>query len=201
MGIDFDLLEEGTIDGALEEVGEDRFDIEIGSVADIEKLILALKACDKKCAFLDELKKARDARLNEQKSKYQEKADYLREEILKAMTEHAPEDKKIDFPGVGAISRRKGSGKWEIEDEEKVIQTLKSDDKYAAAVKTKDSIVKKEFNKLFKEDEEVEGAKYIQPEKEVLTVKYDGASTKKASSGSKKTPVKSDIEKDEDIGF
>jgi len=144
---------------------------------DVEKLIYAIKKCRDEIEFLKRLKQKRIDPIDEKIQKVNNNEDRIKKYILSLMPEIFPKKKTVDFPGVGKITQRKVSGKWEIEDEEKFKEMLKKHGKFEDVVKITESISKRSIPEaasllLTKESEDNIGVKFVEPESDLsLTVK------------------------------
>ena len=144
---------------------------------EIEDIISVIKEIDYKISFLERLKKDRTKTISEEIDKLSSKKDTLKEVIAKTLEEFG--HNALNFPGVGRVTNKKSSGKWEVKDETALIEILKKeldDETFATVVVQKQSIVKKELNKVL-ENWSIEGKKIDSAEKtkddKSLMITYD----------------------------
>jgi len=116
---------------------------------EIEDLILVIQDIDSKLSFLDRLKKERTKAISEEAAKLLLKKDRFKEVISKTLEEF--KHKALNFPGVGRVTSKTTSGKWEVIDEDGLIRMLKEeldDDEFSEVVTQKQVLVKKALNKV-----------------------------------------------------
>jgi hypothetical protein len=179
-GVDLNEIEEEAFDledSLFDNIDED-FNIAdvIKSDVEVEKIIKKIVECDEEVEFLKKLKKERTNPIDEKIDLLGSKRDKLKSFTLELMSIYFPEKNTVDFPGVAKISKRKNSPKWELTDEEKFISFVKDNKVQDGIVKTTESVVKKEIQKVVSEllktksKEEIVGAEYKEPEKEYTLV-------------------------------
>lgn len=146
MSLDYDELDFGaTVDAR--KLDTMTADESLSSVFDIEEVLLYLRDVEGRVEFLKELKRARTQKIDESIGRCEEQVGKLKAIILNTMKTYEPNKKTIPFPGVGKVARRKTPAKWVIDDEQKFIEWLSEADRQVA-VKVKESVVKKEADKV-----------------------------------------------------
>ena len=151
------------------------------SDVEIEDIILVVKDIDEKIAFLERLKKDRTKSISDEIEKLLLKKDIFKDVISKTLEKF--NHKALNFPGVGRVMSKISNGKWRILDEDKLINVLKEkldDQSFCEVVIQKQSIVKKELNKIL-DQWTLEGQTTEMVEKEnddiSLTITYDKTNT------------------------
>ncbi len=99
----------------------------LSSTYEIEDVLLLIQEINRKVDFYKNLKTHRVRSIDQQMAVLSAKSDIMRKIILNTMSKIAPDDKTINFPSIGKVSRRAGKIAHEISDQEKVISFL--DDK------------------------------------------------------------------------
>lgn len=145
----------------------------LADLHDVEATLELIRQIDKKVDFLKELKKKRVSQIEQEVSKLSERQEFLKEIVIKTL--QASKEKSVKFPGIGSASQRSSKGKWEIVDEETLIETLKKEGEDDLVTYTP-KINKKELNKLLDQwkliDKLPGGVKYVEGEVG-LTLKFD----------------------------
>jgi hypothetical protein len=121
----------------------------LDSEFDIEELILSVDVIDKKIDWYKKLKEQRTKKLNEEVEKLEKRKDFTKKVIIATL--NSKNLKSLNFPGIGKVSCKSSKGKWTIEDEETLLEFLKSEvdnELYNKIIVMKPSIIKKELNKL-----------------------------------------------------
>jgi hypothetical protein len=117
--------------------------------SEIEDLIVAIKGLNKRLDFLKKLKENRIGKINEDIEKHSLRKERLQDVIIATLEKI--NEKSLSFPGVGKVIVKHPKGKWEVKNEEDLIELLKkelSKDDFDAVVPSKPSIAKKELNKI-----------------------------------------------------
>lgn len=148
----------------------------LDSIYEIEDILEAIARSDKKIEHFEKLKKHRTNVLDEKIEQLENENIRLRQVIFDTMKALAPDDKTVDFPGVGKVTRKKPKEKWVVENEDEVIKYLEKEKLDKDAVKTVKKIVKKELDKVLdnaaKRGIAVPGAN-IDAGAETLSVSFD----------------------------
>jgi len=150
---------------------------------EIEDLILVIKDIDGKISFLERLKKERTKAISEEIEKLLSKKDKFKGVISKTL--EAFDHKALNFPGVGKVTSKTNSGKWNILDEGSLIEVLKEElsaDEFSEVVVQKQSIVKKALNRILDSLSSSDAiSKLVNKEKEdtSLMITFDKKSTNK----------------------
>jgi hypothetical protein len=116
---------------------------------EIEDIITLVKDVENKIDFLGKLKKKRTEVIDVEIEKLNDKKNKFKSIILKTLEKFG--HKSLNFPGIGKVGVKNFSGKWEIKNEEKMIDYLQNNlvEKDLANIFTyKPSVSKKELNKL-----------------------------------------------------
>jgi phage host-nuclease inhibitor protein Gam len=124
---------------------------EIGSPTDIDDILQALHTVDDEIEHLKQLKKHRTAKIQDEITKLEEIQSDYRDSIRQHMSESG--EKRLNYPGVGKVSRRAGTRKWEVKDNESLLDFLSTHlpEKQLedmGVIKKEVTFVKKELNKL-----------------------------------------------------
>lgn len=91
---------------------------------DIEDVVLEIKRIERESEFLKELKQHRVASIDRRVKEGEQQIESLRAAILFYMQEK--DETKLDFPDVAKVSTRNVKGSFEIEDDQKVQDHLRS---------------------------------------------------------------------------
>jgi DNA primase len=118
---------------------------------DIDEMLLSIAALDAQIAHYDELKKHRVALIATEVAKLEATKEQYRQAIRQFMA--AQGEKTLNYPGVGKVSRKAGSRKWNINNETDLIAFLEANPNIspqliAKVIVTEKTLVKKELNKL-----------------------------------------------------
>jgi len=119
------------------------------SELEIEDLIVTIDSLNRKVDFLSRLKKNRVSTIDEEIDKNKVRKQKLQEVIVATL--ESVGEKSLSFPGVGKVVTKQPKGKWNISDEDALVEHLKKTltaDDFDAVVPTKPSIAKKELNKI-----------------------------------------------------
>jgi len=103
----------------------------LNSAFEIENALLKLKEITKEAERLKRLKKYRIESIDIEMKALTNSEQDIRELILNTMETHEPDEKTLNFPSIGKVTRRKTKGGWSIVDEAKLIEFIKEkgDDK------------------------------------------------------------------------
>ena len=128
---------------SIETVGKKQVsDAALDSVFEIEDVLVYIARLQKKVDHWEGLKKHRVNRLNNQISMVNFEIDNLRQLILNTMKQHKPDEKTIDFTPIGKVTRKKSRKKWEIDNEEDLLNYLESKNLSDQIVEMKAKIIK-----------------------------------------------------------
>lgn len=140
---------------------------------EIEGVLSSLHQRTKKIEFLKELKKRRNALIEEQISSEESSIEILENAIKSCMAK--TKDKSLDFPGVGKVGVRSVKGTWTITDEEGLKGHLESLGKADEVIEESWKFKKKDLNKVLDELERNNNtSKFVvkEPEKVSLSVSF-----------------------------
>jgi len=180
-------------------------DAVLDSVFEVEDVLIYMAKLQKKVEHLEGLKKYRTSVLSDKINKTKDEMNNLRQLILNTMKQHAPDQTTVDFPTIGKATRKKARKKWEIENEDQLLNFLDENELKDAVVETKEKIVKKELDKVLnslQKTKTILGATLISGQESVSIVyekdykpKPDAIEQSVPSSGT----VEESIEKMEDL--
>lgn len=129
------------------------------STFEIENILLLIEEIDKKLEYYKELKKHRVKSIDAKISSFNQKEAVLREVILNTMK--SLNEKSLDFPDIGKVSRRKAKSTIVLEDQDVIVAYLDQKGLKEGVVKTVESIDKRKLNSLVsdleKQGEDVPG--------------------------------------------
>jgi ribosome biogenesis protein Nip4 len=125
------------------------FDYVLDSKYEIENVLILIQEVESKTKFFKELKQYRTKQIDEEIKELGERADRLRQVVLRTMISTDAKKKTMHFPGVGKVTRRAGKRTWKIKDEKAVLVFLEEQGVKNQVTETKEVIVKKEVNKIF----------------------------------------------------
>lgn len=122
---------------------------EIQSFEQIEDAVLVIKAAQRKIEQMKKLKQHRIASIEREINNQDTKVDALKKAIMKYMSDN--KEKTLDFPDLAKVSLRKTKGTWTIDNEESLIDHLKSLNKFEEVGETFVKLNKSKLNKLLNE--------------------------------------------------
>lgn len=135
----------------------------LSSTFEIENILLLIEEIDKKVEYYKELKKHRVKSVDEKINSLVQKEAVLRGVILNTM--RSMNEKSLDFPDIGKVSRRKAKSSIVLEDQDAVIAYLEKKGLSDGLVKVVESIDKRKLNSLVsdleKQGEDVPGISKI----------------------------------------
>jgi phage host-nuclease inhibitor protein Gam len=117
-------------------------DYVLDSVFEIDTILRLVKEEEKKAEFLRNYKKFKNDQISVKLELHDEKIKQLRNIIKKTLSHF--EEKSLDFPGLGKVSRRNNKDSWSIEDEQKLLQFFKKEGIADHVVKVKETVDKRE---------------------------------------------------------
>lgn len=118
----------------------------LSSTFEIENILLVIEEIEKKLEHYKELKRQRVKSIDEKVSSLNAKQTMLRQVILNTMT-HMNE-KSLDFPDIGKVSRRKSRATLVMEDQDSVLNYLDKKGLKDHVVKTVETVDKRKLNSL-----------------------------------------------------
>ncbi len=124
-------------------------DFVLDSKYEIENVLIEIQQIEDKAKFFKELKQYRAKKVEQDIKELEDRADRLRQAILRTMISTDPSKKTMHFPGVGKVTRRTGKKTWKIKDEDKMLAFLEQEGIKNQVVETKEVVSKKEANKVF----------------------------------------------------
>ena len=146
---------------------------ELSDKYEIEGVLTALQQKAKKIEFLKELKKRRNAIIDEQITSEETTIEVLENAIKSCMAK--TKDKSLDFPGVGKVGVRSVKGTWTILDEVSLRDHLRTLGKDSEVVEESWKFKKKDLNKVLDELERNNNtSKFVvkEPDKVSLTTSF-----------------------------
>lgn len=123
------ILNEGFADGQT-----------LSSMYEIEDVLLLIDQVNHKVNYYKEMKKHRAASCDEKISALSDKAGALRSIVLNTMKKVAPNEKTLDFPDVGKVTRRKPRESIVIDQEDQVLDFLERKGLKDEVVKTVETV-------------------------------------------------------------
>ena len=162
-------------------------DASLETIYDIESVLLVLDEINKKIDYYKDLKKHRAQAIDEKISRLTGQVGVFRQVIQNTMDKRAPNQKTLDFPSVGKVSKRKAKDSWVVDDEEQVLNFLDSKGQKAEVVKIVESIDRRKLatllGKLTKQGETIPGAT-MQVGSESISITIDKDENKSLSAAS-----------------
>lgn len=126
-----DGIEEGTV---------------LNSMYEIEDVLLLLNGINKKLEFYKALKRYRTESIDSHVSALGDKSDILRQVVRNTMRKLAPDEKTVNFPAIGKVSRRKAKDSWVIEDQNSLSEFLDEKGIKDDVVRVVESLDKRKLN-------------------------------------------------------
>lgn len=118
--------------------------IRLNSPVEIENALVGLLAVERRIEWLKELKRHRIEQIDNNIHGYEVKIDGLRQFIQISMEQFG--EKNLDFPGVARVTVKNTPARWEVIDQEKLFNLLKTKHKFGDVVKMEPKIIAKELN-------------------------------------------------------
>ena len=122
---------------------------QITDIVQVEDILLVIRQAEQEIEFFEALKKHRASVIDQRISERSDKIEKLREATKGFLLETGR--KSVEFPDVAKISISKKKGTWVIEDEDKMLASLKGLNQYDKVVEETIKIKKKELNKVLDE--------------------------------------------------
>jgi hypothetical protein len=171
----------------------------LSSTFEIENILLLIEEIAKKQEYYKDLKKHRVKSIDDKIGSLNEKEAILREVILNTMKNM--NEKSLDFPDIGKVSRRKAKSAIGIADQDTVVAYLDEKGLKDGVVKITESIDKRKLNSLIgdleKQGEDVPGIVKTEG-KESLTVTFEKPKDPNTTVGAPiSTPTKSELDLDD----
>lgn len=159
-------------------------DYVLNSVYEIENVLLMLKSIKKKVDWFKDLKKHRADVIDVKISELEEKSERLRSVVLHTMKKLQPDHNSLNFPSIGAVTRKKPTTKWQVDDEEALVEFLDKSGYKDEVTRVKVSLDSRKLKKVLDDMSEarvdVPGATQIVGS-ETISVKYEEPKTKTKS--------------------
>jgi len=140
---DFEVIHRSRLDEIL--AGNAEFE----DASELEDALIALDKAKNEIEHFKNLKKRRAAFYDSAIKESDEKHESIRTAVQEYMKKS--NNKTLKFPGVGTASVRTLKGKWEIEDEDKLLEHIESLDMSEGIVKMERKLDKKQLNKVLEE--------------------------------------------------
>ena len=121
-------------------------DTTLSSTFEIEDILLLIDKISKKVTYYKDLKKHRMQSIDNKVSDLTTKEAVLRRVILNTMTKM--NEKSLDFPDIGKVSRRKSKAAIVVEDQDQVIAFLDKKGMKKEIVKITQTIDKRKLNSV-----------------------------------------------------
>ncbi len=115
----------------------------------IEAAIAIIKKINTDVSSYKELKKKRVNHIDAKIQFLTRRQDLLKSIILSTLNEN--DEKIVNFPGIGKVSKRKKKGIWTVQDEKLLFDFLKEEKEYDNIVEDRPTIKKSELNKLLED--------------------------------------------------
>lgn len=112
----------------------------LNSAYEIEDALMMIKDLTNKVEFLKGLKKHRMEQIDAEIGGNECRVARLRSIILNTMRTHEPDQKTLQFPAIGKVSRRAAKDDWNIDDESTLIAFFDKEGHKSDVVKIKESL-------------------------------------------------------------
>jgi len=123
-------------------------DHSLSSMYEIEDILLLIGEVNRKIDYYKEMKKHRASSIDEKISSLNAKAECLRSVILNTMQKVVPNEKTLDFPDIGKVTRRKPTATISIDDQDKVIGYLDDKGMKDEVVKVSETVDKRKLKTI-----------------------------------------------------
>ncbi len=120
----------------------------LSSLYDIENILLLIGEINHKLEYYKELKKHRVQSIDASISELTGKTEALRSIVMNTMKKVAPNDKTLNFPDIGKVSRRKSKDGIVIDDQAAVLDFLDKKGEKGEVVKVVKSVDKRKLNSI-----------------------------------------------------
>ena len=125
--------------------------ITLGSLYDLEVLIEAVAVLESRVEHYKGLKAHRIKVIDAAIDHVSNKIDQLRSVMLEAMRTLAPNQKTVDFPGIGRVTRKKSPRRWEVTDEPGLLSYLEDIGRKGEVEEVKIHIKKSAINSVLED--------------------------------------------------
>jgi phage host-nuclease inhibitor protein Gam len=123
-------------------------DHSLSSMYEIEDILLLISEVNRKIDYYKDMKKHRAQTIDDKIANLTAKADCLRSIILNTMQKVVPNEKTLDFPDIGKVTRRKPKESLSVVDQDEVIDFLDGKGVKDQVVKVSETIDKRALNSL-----------------------------------------------------
>lgn len=123
-------------------------DHSLSSMYEIEDILLLIGEVNRKVEYYKEMKKHRIASIDDKVDSLIAKADCLRSIVLNTMQKIVPNEKTLDFPDIGKVTRRKPTETISIDDQDKVINYLEKKGMKDEVVKISETVDKRKLKTI-----------------------------------------------------
>lgn len=148
----------------------------LSSMYEIENVLLLLDEINKKKEYYKELKRVRTRSIDDKISTLDSRSEVLRQVVLNTMKEAAPNEKTLDFPSIGKVTRRKPKASWSVDNEEVLLSFLDNEGQKEEVIKTVVSIDKRKLKLVLdtysKTGTQIPGVSSVSTP-EALTITFD----------------------------
>jgi len=120
----------------------------LGSVYEVENVLLILKDIKEKVEYFKELKKYRTKSIDDKINGLTDRASQLRRVIFHTMKQLEPKKNTITFPSIGSVTRKKPKSSWSVDDEQSMVAFLDKQGYKDAVIKTKQLIDVRKLNNI-----------------------------------------------------
>ncbi len=120
----------------------------LSSLYDIENILILIGELNHKVDHYKKLKQHRVKAIDESISELVGKTDALRSIVMNTMKKVAPNDKTLNFPAIGKVSRRKSKDGIVIDDQDAVLDFLDKKGEKGEVVKIVKSVDKRKLNSI-----------------------------------------------------
>lgn len=155
---------------------------DFSDVSELEDALIEIRNSQEEVEHVKALKKRREEHYNAQIKKMEEKETILREAIERCMSSF--DKKTLKYPGVGSVSRKTVKGKWNIKDEQALVDYCENlgigSDAYEEVLKVNKTKMNKVLDELEKNSNVPECAER-EDDKDSLAVTIERDKVKKSS--------------------
>lgn len=115
-------------------------DHSLSSMYEIEDILMLIGEVNRKVDYYKEMKKHRASSIDGKIASLNAKADCLRSIVLNTMQKIVPNEKTLDFPDIGKVTRRKPTETISIDDQDLVIEYLEKKGMKDEVVKVSETV-------------------------------------------------------------
>jgi len=123
----------------------------LSSAYEIEDVLLLINQINDKIEYYKNLREYRVKSIDTEITSLSQKTEILRKVILNTMCKIAPDEKTLNFPSIGKVSRRKGLVNYKVINEDEVLDFLDQKGCKDDVVKTETKIDKRKLKTLVKQ--------------------------------------------------